>query len=489
MSERPEIIQARYDKLSKLQELNITAFAYKFHRTHLSAEIKDKYTELEGSGEKVRVAGRLMAIRGHGKSSFGHIWDNDGKIQFYIKYDIVGEEQYNFFKKLLDIGDIIGIEGEVFKTKTGEITVKVEKIEILSKSLLPLPEKWHGLVDKEARYRQRYLDLISNPKVKEIFIKRTKMYKAFRAFLDSQGFLEVETPILQPIYGGAFAKPFQTHLNALDLRMYLRIADELYLKRLIIGGFEKVYEICKDFRNEGVDRLHNPEFTQIELYSAYWDYRDMMDFTERMLEFVAGEVCGTTEIEYEGRAISFKAPFKRVSMLEVTAEKTGVDFRGMDYAEAKKYAESLGVDVGGKRNWGQVVEEVFSELVQADLVQPTFITDFPADISPLAKPHRDKPGLSERFEGYIAGEEVFNAFSELNDPIIQREKFAELQKLRRLGDEEAPPIDEDFLTAMEYGMPPTAGLGCGLDRLIMILTDSHSIREVIFFPLMKPEEK
>ncbi len=493
MEEQSELIQNRYNKLEQIQEMGINPFPYRFERTHLSSEIIDLWEKAESSGEtekaaleRVSVAGRLMTIRGHGKSTFAHILDGTGQIQVYIRFDAVGEEQYSFFKKLVDMGDFIGVEGAVFRTKMGEITVKADSVTLLSKSLYPLPEKWHGLVDKEARYRQRYLDLISNPEVKQVFVKRTAMYKAIREFLDGEGCFEVETPILQSLYGGAFARPFKTHHNALDIDMYLRIADELYLKRLIIGGIERVYEFGKDFRNEGIDRSHNPEFTMGELYCAYWDYNDMMVCFERMMEYVARKVCGSTEITYRENSISMKAPFKRISMLDSIQEKTGVDLNGTDYEQAKDAADKLGVDVKNKLNRGQVVEEIFGEKVQPDLIQPTFITDFPADISPLAKPHREKEGFSERFEVYIGGEEMGNAFSELNDPRIQRRKFEELQKLRQKGDEEAPPLDEDFLRAMEYGMPPTAGLGFGLDRMAMLLTDSHSIRDVIFFPFMRP---
>ncbi|MCP4631503.1 MAG: lysine--tRNA ligase [candidate division Zixibacteria bacterium] len=484
--ERPDIIQHRYDKLEKIKEAGFEAFPYSFNRTHLSSQIIDNFEEYEESEETVSTAGRLISIRGHGKSSFSHILDGDGKIQIYVKFDLVGEEKFNLFK-LLDVGDFIGVTGKVFRTKTGEITVKAEDITILSKSLYPLPEKWHGLADKEIRYRQRYLDLISNPEVMEVFIKRAEIIRAIREFLDGECFLEVETPILQPIYGGGFARPFVTHFNALDMQVYLRIADELYLKRLIIGGIERVYEFCKDFRNEGIDRSHNPEFSMVELYCAYWDYNDMMECYERMIEYVANKINGSTDIVHGENRISLKSPFKRMTMLDSIKEKTGIDLEGTDFEKAKELAKGLGVDVENKLNWGKIVEEIFGEKVQPDLIQPTFITDFPADISPLAKPHRSKPGFSERYEIYINGEEMGNAFSELNDPQIQRVKFEELQSLREKGDDEVPPLDEDFLHAMEYGMPPTAGLGFGLDRMVMLMTNSHSIRDVILFPMMRPE--
>ncbi|MBD3167906.1 MAG: lysine--tRNA ligase [candidate division Zixibacteria bacterium] len=472
--------------MDKLREDGIEPFAYSYNQTHHSADIIGNFESLSESEEKVSVAGRLLSIRGHGKSAFAHILDRKGKIQIYVKKNVVGDEQYELFQ-LFDIGDFIGIEGTVFKTRTGEITVNAESLTMLAKSLYPLPEKWHGLADKEIRYRQRYLDLIANQEVVELFRKRTEIYKAIREFLDSHGFVEVETPILQPIYGGGFARPFLTHFNALDMDVYLRIADELYLKRLIVGGMERVYEFCKDFRNEGLDRSHNPEFSMVELYCAYWDYKDMMDFYEKMMENIAQKVNGSYEVEHEKGKINLKGPYKRIPMLDAIAEKTGVDFAGTDYEKARELAKEAGVDVENKRNWGQVVEEVFGEKVQPDLIQPTFITDFPADISPLARPHREKPGYSERFEIYIAGEELGNAFSELNDPVVQRQKFEELQTLRQKGDDEAPPLDEDFLHALEYGMPPTAGLGFGLDRMVMLLTNSHSIRDVIFFPMMRPE--
>lgn len=488
MTDRPDIIQHRYDKLDEFIKAGIDPFPYRYRRTHLSSKIKKDFETLQASEEVVSAAGRIISIRSHGKSSFAHIFDRGGKIQIYVRSNEVGEDKYRLFK-LFDIGDFIGIEGKIFKTRTGEITINARDITLLAKSLHPLPEKWHGLADKETRYRQRYLDLISNPEVVEVFEKKAAVHRAVREFLDGEGFLEVETPVLQPVYGGGFARPFVTHFNALDMQVYLRIADELYLKRLIIGGMERVYEFCKDFRNEGLDRMHNPEFSMVELYCAYWDYNDMMECYERMMEHIAERVCGGTDIVYGEHRISLKAPFKRIAMLEAIREKTGIDLEGTDYEGAKAKAAELGVDVEKKLNRGQVVEEIFGERVQPELIQPTFITDFPADISPLAKPHREKDGFSERFEIYIAGEELGNAFSELNDPILQREKFEQLLKLREKGDEEAPPLDEDFLKALEYGMPPTAGLGFGIDRVVMLLTNSHSIRDVILFPMMRPEEK
>ncbi|OGV22440.1 MAG: lysine--tRNA ligase, partial [Ignavibacteria bacterium RIFOXYA2_FULL_37_17] len=429
--------------------------------------------------------------------SFAHIQDDKGKIQTYLKKDELGEI-YDAFR-LMDIGDIIGVEGFVFKTKTGEISVHATSLKLLTKSLRPLPipkettdEQGNKVihdqfVDKELRYRQRYVDLVVNPKVKDVFIKRSKIISSIRSFLDSNRYLEVETPALQPIYGGAAAKPFITHHNALDTKLYLRIADELYLKRLIVGGFNGVYEISKDFRNEGMDRTHNPEFTMMELYVPYKDYEWMMNFVEAMLEKVCLEVKGKLEIICEGKAINLSRPWKRISMVEALKEKTGLDILTAKYDQLKSYAIDNGIEV--KQGKPKQVDEIFSELIQPELIQPTFIVDYPVELSPLAKQHRSKPGLVERFEGYVGGREICNAFSELNDPIDQRKRFEGQSKLREEGDEEAHQVDEDFLRALEYGMPPTAGLGVGIDRLVMLLTDQSSIRDVIFFPQMKPEIK
>ena len=446
---------------------------------------------------EVSIAGRIMAIRRMGKASFAHIQDDKGRIQIYLKKDELGDI-YDAFR-LMDIGDIIGIKGFVFKTKTGEISVHVTSLKLLTKSLRPLPipkettdEQGNKVVhdqfvDKELRYRQRYIDLIVNPQVKEVFIKRNKIISSMRSFLDSFGYLEVETPALQPVYGGAAARPFVTHHNALDTKLYLRIADELYLKRLIVGGFNGVYEISKDFRNEGMDRTHNPEFTMMELYVPYKDYEWMMNFVEEMLEKVCLEVNGTLEISYEGKTINFSRPWKRISMVDALKEKTGLDILFASYNELKEFAKKNNIEI--KEGKPKQVDEIFSELIQPELIQPTFVIDYPVEISPLAKPHRSKPGLVERFEGYVGGREICNAFSELNDPIDQRKRFEGQTKLREEGDEEAHQVDEDFLRALEYGMPPTAGLGVGIDRLVMLLTDQSSIRDVIFFPQMKPEVK
>ena len=489
------LIKRRYEELEELKAKGVEQFAYSFNVNSDSDDIKKNYTE--DTKREVSIAGRIMAIRRMGKASFAHIQDDKGKIQTYLKKDELGEI-YDAFR-LMDIGDIIGVEGFVFKTKTGEISVHATSLKLLTKSLRPLPipkettdEQGNKVihdqfVDKELRYRQRYVDLVVNPKVKDVFIKRSKIISSIRSFLDSNRYLEVETPALQPIYGGAAAKPFITHHNALDTKLYLRIADELYLKRLIVGGFNGVYEISKDFRNEGMDRTHNPEFTMMELYVPYKDYEWMMNFVEAMLEKVCLEVKGKLEIICEGKAINLSRPWKRISMVEALKEKTGLDILTAKYDQLKSYAIDNGIEV--KQGKPKQVDEIFSELIQPELIQPTFIVDYPVELSPLAKQHRSKPGLVERFEGYVGGREICNAFSELNDPIDQRKRFEGQSKLREEGDEEAHQVDEDFLRALEYGMPPTAGLGVGIERLVMLLTDQSSIRDVIFFPQMKPEIK
>jgi lysyl-tRNA synthetase class 2 len=438
-----------------------------------------------------------MALRRMGKASFAHILDDKGRIQIYLRKDEIGDE-YNAFK-LMDIGDVIGVEGFVFKTKTGEISIHVTSLQLLSKSLRPLPiakeatdESGNKIIydqfaDKELRYRQRYVDLIVNPEVKEIFIYRCKIITAMRHYLDKQGYIEVETPILQPLYGGAAAKPFNTHHNSLDIDLYLRIADELYLKRLIVGGFDGVYEISKDFRNEGMDRLHNPEFTMMELYVAYKDYEWMMNFVEKMSTHICKSVFNMLEFTYEGNQISFKAPWKRISYVEAIEDKTGVNVINASDDELKGLAKNLGLDLSAIEGRAKLVDEIFGISVEPELIQPTFVIDYPLILSPLAKKHRSKEGLVERFEAYIAGREVCNAFSELNDPIDQRKRFEDQVKLSEAGDEEAHQIDEDFIRAIEYGMPPTAGLGIGIDRLVMLLTNQSSIRDVILFPQMRPE--
>ncbi len=481
-------IKVRHEKLNKLQELGILPYKYYFEKTHTSVEILENAEELIEKETYVKFAGRLMSLREMGKSKFGHLQDTYGKIQIYIRKDVIGEDEFNLFK-YYDIGDHFGVEGKVFKTKTGEITIVVEKIELLSKSLLPLPEKWHGLKDVETRYRQRYVDLIVNPDVRETFIKRTQIIKAVREFLDNKGFLEVETPILQPIYGGANARPFKTHHNALDIDLYLRIADELYLKRLIVGGFEKVYEIGKDFRNEGMDRNHNPEFTMIEFYQAYVDYNYLMDLVEELITTVAKKVNNTLIVKNPDFEIDLTPPWERLSLYDSIKKYTGVDISNMTREELLKLCKEKGMEVEDNFNRGQLIDELFGEFVEPNLINPTFIYDYPIEMSPLAKLHRTKKGLTERFELIVAKKELCNAFSELNDPLDQKDRFLKQMEFRRLGDEEAQMMDEDYVRALEYGLPPTGGVGIGIDRLTMLLTGAPSIRDVILFPQMKPENK
>jgi lysyl-tRNA synthetase class 2 len=487
MEEMSELLMHRREKLKKLGEKNINPYPYNFKKTHTSSEVIKDFEKLSTDETEVRMAGRMISLRLHGKSLFFHLLDGAGKIQIYVKSDEVGKEKFELFD-LFDIGDHLGVTGKVFKTRTGEITVRATDFCILSKSLLPLPEKWHGLQDKEKRYRQRYVDLIVNEEVKKIFLVRTELIKAIREFLDDLGFVEVESPILQPLYGGAFARPFVTHHNTLDIDLYLRIADELYLKRLIVGGFEKVYEISKSFRNEGMDRNHNPEFTMLELYQAYADYNDIMELYENLMNYVCQKVLGSTKFEFEGNEIDLTPPWRRLPLLDSVKEYAGADLADKTEEEIRKIATDLEVKEDLSRPKGKLIEAIFETLVQPNLIQPTFITDYPIEMSPLAKKHREKEGLTERFELFLGGCEMGNAFSELNDPLDQRERFEQQMELARMGDKEAQMLDEDFLRALEYGMPPTGGLGFGLDRLVMILTDTRSIRDVIFFPQMKPEE-
>lgn len=483
-----QILKNRRDKLTELQNAGLDPFTVtKYDRTATSEDIKNKYDELEG--KTVSIAGRIMSKRRMGKVGFCHVMDMDGQIQIFVKKDTVGEEEYERFKKL-DIGDIVGAEGEVFTTQTGEKSVRVEKMTLLSKSLLPLPEKFHGLSDPDLRYRQRYVDLIMNSDVKKTFIMRSKILTAIRNYLDSRGYLEVETPILNTIPGGAAARPFITHHNALDMDMYLRIATELHLKRLVVGGMEKVYEMGRQFRNEGMDIKHNPEFTSIEIYQAYADYNDMMDLTENLMRYCAQEVCGTTTISYQGVDIDL-SKFERMTMIDSVKKYSGVDFNEIKTdEEALAAAKEKGLEVeAAKSTRGDIIALFFDEFVEDKLVQPTFITDYPVEISPLAKRKPSQPELTERFEIFITGREFGNAFSELNDPIDQRERFMRQVELRNAGDDEASMMDEDFLNALEYGLPPTGGLGIGVDRFVMLLTDSYSIRDVLLFPTMKPIEK
>ncbi|MFT5148830.1 MAG: lysyl-tRNA synthetase class 2 [Flavobacteriales bacterium] len=462
----------------------------------LSQDIKSNYEE----GKKVCIAGRLMRKKVQGKASFAEIQDSQGRVQVYFNRDEIcpGEDKvmYNdIFKKLLDLGDFVGIKGELFETKVGEITVMVKEFTILSKSLKPLPlpktdadGKVHdAFTDPELRYRQRYVDLVVNPQVKDVFVKRTKLFNAMRQYFNDAGYFEVETPILQPIPGGAAARPFVTHHNALDVPLYMRIANELYLKRLIVGGFDGVYEFSKNFRNEGMDRTHNPEFTAMEIYVAYKDYNWMMDFTEKLLEHCAIAVNGTTEAVFGEHTIDFKAPYKRITMRQSIIDFTGFDIGGKSEEELRSAAKDLGVDVNETMGKGKLIDEIFGEKCEGNYIQPTYITDYPKEMSPLCKTHREDPELTERFELMVCGKEIANAYSELNDPIDQRERFEEQVKLSEKGDDEAMFIDQDFLRALEYGMPPTSGLGIGMDRLIMFLTNNPSIQEVLFFPQMKPE--
>jgi lysyl-tRNA synthetase class 2 len=486
MSEQSELIRVRKEKLAKLRELGINPYPYSFQRTHFSTEIISDFETLSTSEQPVKIAGRILTLRGHGKSLFFHCLDDKGKIQVYVKSDVVGPEKYALLD-LFDLGDFIGVTGTVFKTKTGEITVRATDFVILSKSLRPLPEKWHGLQDKELRYRQRYVDLFSTDGVKEVFIKRAKIIKAIRDYLDSHDFIEVETPILQPLYGGASARPFVTHHNALDIDLYLRIADELYLKRLMAGGFEKVYEFCKDFRNEGMDRNHNPEFSMLELYAAFWDYNDVMNLVEEMLNQVALTALGTNVITANEQQINLLPPWKRISLLDAIEEKIGINLLQKSTEEIWNIATNLDLRANLAKNKGKLIEAIFEEKVQPSLIAPTFMTDYPVEMSPLAKRHRSNSLLTERFELFIGAGEIANAFSELNDPLDQRQRFEEQMKLRATGDEEAQVLDEDYLRAMEYGMPPIGGLGVGIDRLVMLLCDQRSIRDVILFPQMKPE--
>lgn len=490
------LIKRRLEELEELKGKGINPYPFSYDVTHHSKEVIENYSELEG--KDVSVAGRIMSLRRMGKATFSHIMDFAGKIQIYLKKDDLGD-LYDVFR-LLDIGDIIGVKGFVFKTKTGEITIHVKEFTVLCKAIRPIPiakevidENGNKIIydqfsDKELRYRQRYVDLIVNRDVMDVFIKRTKIIRYLREYLDNCGYYEVETPVLQPIYGGAAARPFITHHNALDMDLYLRIADELYLKRLIVGGFEGVYEIAKDFRNEGMDREHNPEFTMLELYVAYKDYFWMMEFVEKLISHIVEKLYGKMIINVEGQEIDFTPPWKRFSMAELVKEKLGIDILNDEYDKLYQFAKSNELDIEPNLSRAKLIDEIFSELIQPELIQPTFIYDYPVELSPLAKRHRTRKDVVERFEGFVFGRELCNAFSELNDPIDQRLRFEEQMKMRKAGDEEAHLFDEDFIRALEYGMPPTAGLGIGIDRLVMLLTNQHSIRDVILFPTMRPEK-
>lgn len=489
----------RREKLAQLREMGIETYpAAEFKTTSTAEEILKDFQD----GKQVKLAGRMMSVRLMGKASFAELQDSTGRIQIYISRDSISTDEqateYNvLFKKLLDIGDFIGIEGYEFRTKVGEISVHVTKLSLLSKALRPLPvvkvdddgNVHDAFTDPESRYRMRYVDLVVNPQVKEIFVKRTKLFNAMRDFFNREGYMEVETPILQAIPGGAAARPFITHHNALDIPLYLRIANELYLKRLIVGGFDGVYEFSKNFRNEGMDRTHNPEFTAMEIYVAYKDYNWMMEFTEQLLEYCAVQVNGSTKSTFGEHQIEWKAPYPRISMRDAILKFTGFDIKGKSETEIREAAVSMGIEVDDTMGKGKLIDEIFGEKCEGNFIQPTFIIDYPIEMSPLTKKHRTEEGLTERFELMVCGKEIANAYSELNDPIDQRERFEEQLKLSEKGDDEAMFIDQDFLRALEYGMPPTSGLGIGMDRLIMFLTDNPSIQEVLFFPQMRPEKK
>lgn len=481
-----EQMQVRIDKMHKIEEHGWKPFGYRFLYTHRAADIAAQFDELSEKETEVKMAGRIMAIRGHGKTCFMDMQDKTGRIQVYVRKDVIGEENYALIK-LMDIGDTVGITGTAFRTHMGELSIKATSVEMLSKSLRPLPEKWHGLKDVETRYRQRYVDLIVNPEVRDTFVKRSQIIRSVREVLDSHDFLEVETPILNTIAGGAAARPFISYHNALDMQVYMRIAPELYLKRLIVGGMDRVYEMGRVFRNEGIDNRHNPEFTSVEIYQAFADYRDMMDLTEEVVVKTAEKVLGTTTINYEGTTIELASPWKRMSMIEAVKEYSGKDFTNVtDLEEARAIAKELNVAVEPSFGIGKIINACFEEYVEDKLIQPTFITGHPKEISPLAKSNPENPEITDRFEAYIYGREICNGFTELNDPIDQKERFLKQVEERANGDEEANMMDEDFVNALEYGLPPTGGLGIGIDRLVMFLTNSSTIRDVLFFPTMKP---
>lgn len=481
-----EQMQVRIDKMHKIEEHGWKPFGYRFLYTHRAADIAAQFDELSEKETEVKMAGRIMAIRGHGKTCFMDMQDKTGRIQVYVRKDVIGEENYALIK-LMDIGDTVGITGTAFRTHMGELSIKANSVEMLSKSLRPLPEKWHGLKDVETRYRQRYVDLIVNPEVRDTFVKRSQIIRSVREVLDSHDFLEVETPILNTIAGGAAARPFISYHNALDMQVYMRIAPELYLKRLIVGGMDRVYEMGRVFRNEGIDNRHNPEFTSVEIYQAFADYRDMMDLTEEVVVKTAEKVLGTTTINYEGTTIELASPWKRMSMIEAVKEYSGKDFTNVtDLEEARAIAKELNVAVEPSFGIGKIINACFEDYVEDKLIQPTFITGHPKEISPLAKSNPENPEITDRFEAYIYGREICNGFTELNDPIDQKERFLKQVEERANGDEEANMMDEDFVNALEYGLPPTGGLGIGIDRLVMFLTNSSTIRDVLFFPTMKP---
>ena len=481
-----ELLKIRRDKLDELKKRGINPFAGRFEVTDHAQTIVDNFDDYEG--KNVIIAGRLMAKRGHGKTSFANVMDMSGNIQIYLRKDVLGEEAFDVFSSLIDIGDIIGVEGEVFRTQKGEISVKGQKVTLLTKTLLPLPEKFHGLKDVELRYRQRYVDLIMNPYVKEAFITRSRVISEIRNYLEGERFLEVETPVLHTIAGGAAARPFITHHNTLDMDLFLRISLELHLKRLLVGGIERVFELGRVFRNEGISNRHNPEFTLLEIYQAYGDLSDMMSLTENMVSQVSEKVKGTTKVTYQGVDIDFKPPWNRISMMEAVKQYSGVDFASLSSDEEARAACQGKIEVPEGAKKGNLLNEMFETYVEEHLIQPTFVYDYPLEISPLAKKKEDDPLMTDRFEAFVFGRELGNAFSELNDPLDQKERFMTQVEMKAQGDEEAHPYDEDFITALEYGMPPAGGLGIGIDRLVMFLTDSPTIRDVIIYPTMKEKK-
>lgn len=489
MGRQDEVVKERIRKISELKKVGINPYPYKYDVKNYSSDLKEKYFSLksnESTKDKAKVAGRIMSIRDLGKIAFAGVMDGKGKIQIILQEKETPEKTRDFFKKFIDIGDFIGVEGKIIKTKTGELSVLAEKIELLTKSILPLPEKWHGIQDKEERYRKRYLDLLMNPEVKEVFLKREKILDIIREFLKSKGFTEVDTPYLQTIYGGAEARPFETHLNALNIDLFLAISPELYLKRLIVGGFDKVFTIARNFRNEGIDKWHNPEFTMMELYASYWDYNDMMDLTESLYEEVCKKVLGTTKVKFGDVTLEFKKPWKRMTMAEAIRKDAKIDVLKMDVQELLSFAEENKVEYKEK-SWGMLVAAIFEHFCEKNIIQPTFITDHPRETTPLCKTHRVDSRLIERFEPFCMGAELGNAYSELNDPLLQKKLLEEQASKLKSGNEEANPYDADFVNAIETGMPPTGGLGIGIDRMIILLTSQQSIRDIILFPFMKPE--
>ena len=479
-----ELMKVRHNKMEELRKRGVNPFGPRYEASHYSTEVIENFSDLEG--KKVTIAGRIISIRSHGKATFAHIQDYRGHLQIYLRLDTIGEEPYENFG-LVDIGDFIGVAGEVFRTQKGEVTVKADSYTYLVKALRPLPEKWHGLKDVELRYRQRYVDLIVNQEVRDTFIKRSRVIQTMREILNRWGFLEMETPIMQTMAGGALARPFVTHHNALDMKLYLRIATELHLKRLLVGGLDKVYEIGRIFRNEGISTIHNPEFTSLEIYESYGDYHSMMELTENLIHEISQTVFGSSKVVFQGKEIDLTPPWPRISMTEIVQKYSGVDFNLLDSDEAAfKAAKDAGLELDKGLSWGDILYLFFEEFCEEQLLEPVFVTGFPAEVSPLAKKMEDDPRLTLRFEGFIAGWEIANAFTELNDPIDQRERFEQQLARREAGDDEAHVMDEDFINALEYGMPPAGGLGIGIDRLIMLLTDNISIRDVILFPTLKP---